>query len=625
MENRANSSPSGFKTSILSAAKFFVFFVLVCQVFASAQPLHALERYSIPLDGTWRFLPRLGDRGEGGRHRYESPEALLGTWREIEVPSCYQQVFEDLEYFEGVTWYSRKFQFEADPETVYAQLVFEGVNYRCRVYLNGTVLGDHEGGYTSFVMPVRDALAQGDNTLTLRVDSRRHLLRLPGDVGWFNYGGIYRPVRLEVFPQVRLSEVAVHTKILGPAAILGVNLKIEGPLAKSPRWAQVQIDVLDKEWTSVTQGTRGFIWTGGQENIYLEVRVNENFVRHWSPESPYLYRLRASLSLEEEPVDRAVVNFGVRTLEVEGRDFLLNGEPYQVRGICYLYDYEKTGRTLDPEVFALDLANFRELGINAIRNHFPLEPRMLDACDSLGFLVWHDVPVYWVRGYDPGDLMLAGNMAREMVMADRNRPCLAIWSLGNENEMPETDRAAFFTALSDEFKRNLPRALTSMATHVGNWENTEKLVDVFSVNIYPGWYNFLGRDSIMWQADSAMLEENLARHAGLLRKNIRSFTPRPVWISEIGAGGAYGMYDNDPWRLFSEDYQAYLLKRQLEMIASIPSITGIFPFLYNDYYDPSRMEAPGQQGKNLKGIVTIDRKRKKAFNVVRDFYKSWGK
>ena len=153
----------------------------------------------------------------------------------------------------------------------------------------------------------------------------------------------------------------------------------------------------------------------------------------------------------------------------------------------------------------------------------------------------------------------------------------------------------------------------------------EKLVDIFSVNIYPGWYNFLGRDSIMWRADSAMLEENLAHHAELLRKNIRSFTSRPVWISEVGAGAAYGMYQGDRWRLFSEDYQAYLLKRQLEMIESIPEITGIFPFLYNDYYDPSRMEAPGQEGKNLKGIVTIDRKRKRAFKVIQDFYKKWGR
>ncbi len=625
MKTGINLRPAVFKTTFLSRINLFVFMVLICQVFVSAQCLYAVERYSIPLDGTWHFLPRLGDRGEGGRFRYESPEALLDTWRKIEVPSCYQRVFEDLEYFEGVTWYSRKFQFDGDPDTVYARLVFEGVNYRCRVYLNGTVLGDHEGGYTRFVMPVRGALLQGENTVALRVDNRRHLLRLPGDVGWFNYGGIYRPVRLEVLPKVRLADLFVHTKILGPAAILGVNVKVEGPPFESPRWADIRLVVLDEQGTTMSKTSRGFIWTGGQQSLSFDLRINESFVRHWSPENPYLYRLGASLSLDEEPVDQNIVTFGIRTLTVDGRNFLLNDKPYRVRGICYLYDYPKTGRTLDEEVFTRDLENFRELGINAIRNHFPLEPRMLDACDSLGILVWQDIPVYWVEGYDPNTLMLARNMVRETVLAGRNRPCLAIWSLGNENQMPATDRTAFFTALSDEVKRHLPYALTSSASFVGIWEQMEKLVDIFSVNIYPGWYNFLGRDSIMWRADSAMLEENLESHAELLRKNIRSFTSRPVWISEVGAGAAYGMYQEDRWRLFSEDYQAYLLKRQLEMIASIRSISGIFPFLYNDYYDPSRMEAPGQEGKNLKGIVTLDRKRKRAFRVVQDFYKNWGR
>ena len=624
MGTRVDRIPADFKTTFLSRIYLFVFMVLICQVFTSAHSLYGVERYSIPLNGTWHFLPRLGDRGEGGRHRFESPEALHETWRKIEVPSCYQRVFEDLEYFEGVTWYSRTFEFDGDPDTVYARLVFEGVNYRCRVYLNGTVLGDHEGGYTCFVMPVHDALIQGENTVAVRVDNRRHLLHLPGDVGWFNYGGIYRPVRLEILPKVRLADLSVHTKIPGPAAILGVEVKIEGPLADSPQWAEIRLNVLDKNGSLVTQSMRGFIWTGGQETMSFDLRVNENFVKRWSPENPYVYRLRAILSLDEEPIDRNTVTFGIRTITVRGRNFLLNGKPYSLRGICYLYDYEKTGRTLDEEVFAQDLANFRELGVNALRNHFPFESRMLDACDSLGILVWHDIPVYWVKGYDPYTLMLAKDMIREMALADRNRPCMAVWNLGNENRMPDTDRVAFFRALRDELRRFIPEAIATCALAQGHFADVMYgIVDILSQNIYPGWYTFLNRDPIIWHADTSMMD--FARYENDLRQEIASCPDMPVFISEVGGGAAYGMYQGESWRLFSEDYQAYLLKRQLEMIASIPEITGIFPFLYNDYYDPSRMEAPGQKGKNLKGIVTIGRKRKKAFKVVRDFYRRWGR
>ncbi|MBN2288566.1 MAG: beta galactosidase jelly roll domain-containing protein [Candidatus Glassbacteria bacterium] len=597
---------------------------LTCLVFAIAPRLYAVERYSIPLDGTWDFLPRLGDRGEGGRHRFESPEALRESWRRIEVPSCYQRVFEDLRYFEGVSWYARKFRFGDDPGDVCARLVFEGVNYRCRVYLNGKVLGDHEGGYTTFAMPVQGALLRGENTVAVRVDSRRHLLRLPGDVGWLNYGGIYRPVRLEVMPQVHLADLAVRTKIPGPAAILGVNATVEGPMAGSPAWADLRLEVLDKQGNSVSVGSRGFIWTGGKESLYLELRVNEHFVQQWSPENPYLYRLRARLSLDEKPADQQTATFGIRTLSARGRDFLLSGKPIKLRGICYLYDFDKTGRTLDPEAFAGDLANFRELGINALRNHFPLEPRMLDACDSLGILVWHDIPVYWVSGYDPCDLRLAKEMIGEMALADRSRACMAVWNLGNENRMERTDRAAFFTALRDELHSYLPGALTTCALTQGSFRDVMYgIVDLLSENIYPGWYTFLNRDPVMWRADTSQMD--LDKYEQDLRREIADCPDMPVIISEVGAGAAYGMYKNDPWRLFSEDYQAYLLGRQLGMIASIGEVSGIFQFLYNDFYDPSRMEAPGQEGKNLKGLVTIDRKRKKAFGVLRDFYQKWGR
>jgi beta-glucuronidase len=624
MESRCNRETTWFSNIFSPGLTRFFFLALIVQLFAIAPHLHALGRSSIDLDGTWNFLPRMGDRGEGGRHRFESPEALHGTWRKIEVPSCYQRVFKDLESFEGVTWYARKFNFRADPDTVHAQLVFEGVNYSCRVYLNGTVLGDHEGGYTQFSMPVHGALRRGENTLAVRVDSRRHLLRLPGDVGWFNYGGIYRSVKLHVMPKVHLTDVVVRTKIPGPAAVIGVNVTIKGPPAESPRWANLTHVLFSKNGTEIYSGTREFIWTGKQESIYLELRINENFVKHWSPETPVIYYLWSGLRLDEEPSDGLTTPFGIRTITAKERNFVLNGKPYPLRGINYLYDYPKTGRTPDWEVFTKDLANFRELGINAIRSHIPLESRMLNACDSMGLLVLQDIPVYWVDGYDPATLMLARQMVREIAAAHRNRPSLAIWNLGNENRMQDTDRAAFFTALRDELHGLVPGALTTCALTQGHSRDVMYgIVDILSENIYPGWYVFLNRDSIMWQADTSMMD--FAKYEKDIREGIAACPDIPVFISEVGAGAAHGLYKNDPWRLFSEDYQAYLLKRQLEMIASIPEITGIFPFLYNDYYDPSRMEAPGQEGKNLKGIVTLDRKRKKAFDVLREFYKKWGR
>ncbi|MEA2062224.1 MAG: glycoside hydrolase family 2 TIM barrel-domain containing protein, partial [Gemmatimonadota bacterium] len=484
--------------------------------------------------------------------------------------------------------------------------------------------GDHEGGYTSFSFPATEALVRGSNTLAVQVDNRRHLLKVPGDVGWFNYGGIYRPVRIEVRPEIHLADIHVRTKTVNPAAVLSVKVRVEGPASFLPGTATVRIDLLDREMgLPVASSSRSFYWTGQEELSTFELRINRKFARLWSPEDPYLYKLRTRLTFEEQQLDQTFTKIGIRTISVSGRDFLLNGEPCPVRGICYFPDFEKTGLTLDGKAFARDLANFRELGINAIRSHFLLERRMLDACDSLGLLVWHDIPVYWVRDYDRYTLMLAREIAREMAASDRNRPCMAVWSLGNENDMRDTDRTSFFTALRDEVKRCVPDAVISLASYLDNWANVEKYVDVMCVNIYPGWYNFLNHDPIMWHAKPEMLEKDIARFAGLFRKSIESNSPMPLWVGEIGGGAAFGMYKDDPWRLFSEDYQATLVKKQLELIESIPEISGLFLHRYNDYNDPSRMEVPGQNGRNLKGIVTIDGKRKKAFEVLKAFYRRW--
>jgi beta-glucuronidase len=584
---------------------------------------HATERQTISLDGTWYFLPRLGDRGEGGRMRYESAGAIRSTWRRIDVPSCWQRAFRDLEFFEGISWYSRDFEFDGDSDSVYAELAFEGVNYICRVYLNGKVLGDHEGGYTRFTLPAGHALKRGTNTVSLRVDNRRHLLKVPANIGWFNYGGIYRPVSLNVYPELHLEGLRVRTKVIEPDGLLGVEVDVAGITGQDARPAVILVELIDKDGNKAASARHEIFLAGRKEKAVFDVRVKKRNLHLWSPENPYLYTLKASLLMDGRSQDVSRLKTGIRTFKVEGRDFLLNGKALNLRGLCYLYDFEKSGRTLDENTFAEDIANFRELGINAIRNHFPFETRMLEAFDSLGLVIWHDVPVYWMTGYDSYTLKQARQTAAEMVASYGNHPCVALWSLGNENEISETDRQAFFLGLRDELKSRMPEAVTTCALNQG-WDVMAKIIDVFSTNIYPGWFDFLGRDPIVWHPDSAMLAERIAEQAEAFRGWLASNPAMPFWVSELGAGAAYGLYGNDPWRLFSEGYHAHKLGKELQMIASFPEISGIFPFCYNDYYDPSRMHAPGQNGQNLMGIVTIGRKKKEAFDVLSRFYRQWG-
>lgn len=590
----------------------------------SFQALPAAGRQSLSLDGEWKMLPRLSDVGEGGRHAFEAPGTNRAAWRSIQVPSCWERQFEDLKYFEGLAWYFRTFNFEGDPAAVHAELVFEGVNYLSRIYLNGKTLADHEGGYTEFRVPLDGSLVKGENSVAVRVDNRRHLLRVPANVGWANYGGIYRPVRLEITPKVHLAQNYVRTLSLGPqGASLEASAVVEGLGRDGTAQAVFSLELLDREGRTAGTLRQNVSLAGEGSTLRGTFTVKPKDTHPWSPDNPYLYKAVASLSVQGGPEDRVETTAGIRTYSVRGRDFLLNGQPFKVRGICYHVDFPKTGRTLDPGMFATDLANFRELGVNAVRCHYPLEARMLSALDSLGVLVWMEDAVYWVHDYDLSRQDLACNLIREIALAHRNHPAVMVWSLGNECGFDEREEVLFFGALHQELRRWVPDGLTSYA-HNGNSSNPTNWEEIYSTNLYPGWYTFLGRRPVQWSTDSTELATVMAEQGRELERRVREFPVMPFWVSEIGGGGAVDFPRGD-WELFSENYQATLLGSQLNMIAAVPEFSGIFPWVYSDFYDPSRAEVPGQNGKNVKGVVTIDRKHKKSFGVLKDFYSRWGR
>jgi len=582
------------------------------------------QRVKIPLDGEWKFLHRMTDTGEGGSHALESPLTNRDGWRKIAVPSCWERQFSDLEFFEGVVWYARTFDFEQDPADIHAELVFEGVNYLSRIYLNGKILADHEGGYTEFRVPLDGALVKGQNLLVVRADNRRHLLRVSAEVGWANYGGIYRPVRIEITPRVRLDETYVRTISLGPeGAVLEVSAQVRGLGRSESAKAACTVDVLDREGRKAGSLSQECTLSGDWAELRGTLKVGAKSLHPWSPESPYLYRARLTLLQDGKETDRVEIPFGIRTYGVKGRDFLLNGKPFKVRGICYHVDFPRTGRAFDPEVFSTDLANFRELGVNAIRCHYPMETRMLEAFDSLGILVWMENAVYWVWDYNTGRLELARGMTREIAVAHRNHPSVMVWSLGNECGFDEGEERLFFGALHDELRRWVPDGLTSYAQN-GNSMNPVNWEEIYSTNLYPGWYTFLGKRPPQMVTDSVQLAKAMEETRQELLRRVREFPVMPFWVSEIGGSGSLEIPRGD-WELFSEQYQATLVSSQLQMIGSIPEFTGLFPWLYSDYHDPSRMPIPGKNGKNLKGVVTIDRVHKKSFGVLKDFYSRWGR
>jgi beta-glucuronidase len=317
------------------------------------------------------------------------------------------------------------------------------VNYLCRVYLNGQEIGSHEGGYTAFALDATGKLKAGRNHLAVMVDNRATSIKWPPCLGYFNYGGIHRSVSLEIMVGPWLDDARCEAV---PDA-RGGRLTVRAAIRRHRPGLKIRVESggLSREELVAEDGT-----------VVCEAPLPG--VEAWSPDNPVLYPLRVRLMAgPDEALDEWTGCCGFRAVGMKDGRVHLNGKPYPLKGICYVYDSPATGLVMTPEQMDADLRLMKAAGCNAVRCHYPMDAVFYDACDRIGLLVWIEPPVYC---YHPGDtetgtrfadpvwLALAQEMAREMIAVARNHPSVAIYSLGNECNTRNPEAGAFFRRLA---------------------------------------------------------------------------------------------------------------------------------------------------------------------------------
>ena len=224
----------------------------------------------------------------------------------------------------------------------------EGANYFTRVYVNGALAGEHEGGYNSFEVPVHEHLRYGEtNTIAVSVDNIPKPERCPGgQYGWWNYGGLFRDVELRVSGQTWFDDVTVVTDVEpgkgaggSDAATVKVSVAVGG--GDVPIGTIVEAACSDPSGAPVQVLMPTAHVGGGQAG--LEFRVDPADL--WSPESPSLYTLDLELrtSGTTDVCDRWSHRIGLRTLRIEGGKLLLNGEPLLIKGCNRHEEYAGQG------------------------------------------------------------------------------------------------------------------------------------------------------------------------------------------------------------------------------------------------------------------------------------------
>jgi beta-galactosidase len=335
-----------------------------------------------------------------------------------------------------VGWYRRTFELPESDKGRRLWIQFDGVYRDCRVFLNGYLIGHHESGYSSFQYDITDvANCGGENTLAVRVDASQF-------EGWFYEGaGIYRHVWLlkrgPLF--VAPDEVFVYSTFPknvpeGPATIHLEALLKNG----QTNGADVTVgwEILDPQGKTAAQAehsTKMKPW--GVEPILHQTEVHEPVL--WSPETPKLYKLITTLTSDGKVADRAETEFGIRTVAFDAdKGFLLNGNPYTIKGTCNHQDHAGVGSALPDALQYFRVRRLKDMGDNAIRtSHNAPTPELLEACDRLGLLVMDENRLL---GSDAANLAYLDSQVRR----DRNHPSVFVWSLFNEEDQQGTQTAA---------------------------------------------------------------------------------------------------------------------------------------------------------------------------------------
>jgi beta-glucuronidase len=512
-------------------------------------------------------------------------------WERITVPACWNMEKTDLRYFEGTGVYTRTFRYT--PKTAGERLIlrFEGASYNTCVFVNGNFAGSHDGGSTPFNIDITGIVKQ-ENRIVVTVDARRCPLRVPTDNSdWFFYGGIYRDVYLYRLPPVYIKDWFVRlANDCGIDADVYITKAEGGCAAGTVRFEIPELGIKAEE--PVQEGA-----------AFFHVAANPEL---WSPETPKLYQVMIKFTAEDgKPGDSVQDRIGFRRISVQGSEIFLNGKKIFLQGVCVHEDHIVLGKTTGEDIIRQTIRDLKEMNGYYLRlAHYPHDARFAKIADEEGVLLWEEIPVYWAVAFDnSATYQDAQNQLSELILRDRNRASVIIWSMGNENA-DTGSRFAFMSGLARKARELDPTRLVSAACLI----NHEKLIiedrlaealDVIGINEYYGWYD--------------------PEFDKLLTILVNSAPGKPVIICEFGGDarkGQRGTADD----LWTEDKQKTLYEQQVAVIKQCPYIAGMTPWILYDFRCPRRLNRY-QEGFNRKGLIDADRvTRKAAFYVMRRFY-----
>jgi beta-galactosidase/beta-glucuronidase len=500
-------------------------------------------------------------------------------------------------------------------------LRFESVRRGATVRLNGRRLGYDADAYTPFALEAKGLRPGRMNRLTVTVDNRKNpKLR----EGWWNWGGIIRPVRLVPVPPLGLTDLGWLSEVRcrGAGRRCRASLRLDGILDNHTRRAArptVEVRLRAPGGRRIERSFELPKLHPGRRRLRLEVPVRRP--RLWAPDHPNLYRAVVRVSASGFPSHAQRRAVGLRSVTVKAGRLHLNNRPINLRGASIHEDMPGRGAALTGSENARIVADLERLGANVTRAHYLLNEDLLRRLDRAGIMVWSQAPI-WQRDHGanmlrgPGGRARARRTVRRTVKEARNHPSVITHSVANELSF-EPDRLRgtrqFLDDAEDEAREldpTLPVSLDIKTRSGMTWQESYGQFDMIGVNQYFGWYE--------WIPDFNELEPLLA--------GMRELYPEHALVmTEFGAEARPNQRDESVDEPGSWAFQAFHFNRTMDVLERQPGYSGAIYWTLREFeIFPGWRGGPGYRRdegappntRHHKGLLTYAGDPKPAFTAA---------
>lgn len=584
-----------------------VCFVLSMAMCIPGLAQHFSGRRVIPLDKDWQFYK--GSIAKG-------VDTASLDWKEVQIPHTWNNIDmqDDTVCYQGDGWYRKSFFIANEDKGKRLFLRFEGVGNVADVYVNGRHIGEHRGGYAAFCFEITAAVNIGkQNLIEVKANNRLRPDVIPINHHLFaNYGGIYRDVTLIVTDKINISTLDYGSSgiyidqgnVSAQSADIFVKVKVENKYDTAEA-ADVAAIVRDEAGNVIQSAVvKSSVAPQGVNLFEIPIQISDPHL--WNGrKDPYLYAVDVIIAKDGRMLDSLRQPLGIRAFHIEpGKGFYLNEKPYRLYGVCRHQDWWHQGNALTDSMQRADMDMIQEIGATSVRfAHYQQADLIYSLCDSMGILAWAEIP--FVNAWSGQEGPNAKRQLTELIKQNYNHPSIYVWGLHNEVYCKyPTDYPARLTYELNDLAKTLDNYRYTVSTSgYGTMEKPMNLMaDIQAMNRYYGWYEGKMDDIGTWLES---LEKNYPTHN--------------VVLSEYGAGGNAAQHsekvekpaDVIKGQFFSEEYQTKLHEHQWAAIEKHPYLVSSYLWNMFDFCVPGGWSRGGVRNRNLKGLITFDRKIKK--------------